>query len=198
MSAILSNSEVSSIIDFWFHPSDHPDYGKGRMEWYKKDENFDNEIRNKFGSLVAKAVENEVTSNQDDPKSVLAHILLLDQFTRNIYRGDSKTYAGDGKALELAQYLVSTKKDTTLPGQLRSYVYLPYMHSEDVNIQNECVALSTKLNEETGIFGSLVQYAIMHQQVVVKYGRFPHRNTILGRESSPEELDYLAQPGSGF
>ena len=193
----LTSTEVDSIIDFWFLPKDNPGYGKQRSEWFMKNEDFDNEIRAKFGPLVEKAIAAELVTDDNDPTSSLAHIILLDQFTRNLFRGDKKSYQADNIASLLSRSLVSNGKDMSLPPHMRIFVYMPLMHSESVEHQNQCVELMKKLYEETNEFKHFLDYAIQHQGVVVKYGRFPHRNVIVGRESTEAELAYLALPGAG-
>lgn len=193
--AKLTPIEVDSIIDFWFLPKDNPGYGKARSEWFMKNENFDNEIRNKFGPLVEKAIAAELTSDANDALSCLANIILLDQFTRNLFRGDKKAFQGDHIAFALSQSLISSGKDLTLPPQLRMHVYMPLMHTENIEVQNQCIDLFKKLNE---LNQQALDYAIQHQDVVAKYGRFPHRNVIVNRESTEAELAYLSKAGAGF
>ena len=128
----------------------------------------------------------------------VAHIILLDQLTRNVYRGDKKTYQGDSIALALTKSLIASGEDSSLPPFYRTFVYMTLMHSEAVEDQKLCIEKFTKLNEETNSHKANIDYGIKHLEVIEKFGRFPHRNAMLGRESTPAELEYLAQPGAGF
>lgn len=136
----------------------------------------------------------------DDAPSRLAEILLLDQFTRNIFRDTPRAFAGDAQALALANDLMNNGLDLTLPPFMRWFAYLPFEHSESLADQEHAVALFTRLRTDTqdGAFDAALDYAIRHRDVVARFGRFPHRNAILGRASTAEELSFLSQPGSSF
>jgi len=128
----------------------------------------------------------------------LAEILLLDQFTRNVFRGTPRAFAGDARALVLAQQLVAGGAHLALHTVQRSFAYLPFEHAEDAALQAESVRLFTALAAADAGRADALDYAVRHQAVIQRFGRFPHRNAILGRSSSAEELAYLAQPGAGF
>jgi uncharacterized protein (DUF924 family) len=182
-------SAAREILDFWFG-----DQGQQRPEWFRKDEAFDTSIRQRFGSLVERALAGErLDANDDAAHSALARVLLLDQFTRNIYRGTPRAFAGDALALTTARAMVARGEDVELSTLQRVFVYLPFEHAEDLAMQHE----SLRLFEQLGDAGFL-DYARRHAVVVERFGRFPHRNAILGRISTPEEIEYLKQPGSGF
>jgi len=151
---------------------------------------------------VQTAAAGEYDDWKQDAESALALLLLLDQFPRNLYRGNLRSFATDGKALALAQYIVDAQMDQRLIPAQRFFVYVPFEHSENSEDQQRCVDLMRQLNEafpdlEPGLKGGL-DYAIRHQAVIERFGRFPHRNQVLGRISTPEEIEYLKQPGSGF
>jgi uncharacterized protein (DUF924 family) len=133
-------------------------------------------------------------------EALLAHILLLDQFTRNIFRDTPRAFAGDAQALSLATTLVATGRDKNLSPFLRWFAYLPFEHSESLLEQERAVALFAGLRREMQLeaFDSAYDYALRHREVIARFGRFPHRNAILGRESTTEEAGSLGQPGSSF
>jgi len=133
----------------------------------------------------------------DTPEGALALILLLDQMPRNIHRGTKLAFASDGQALALARRLVARGFDQTLPAVMRLFVYLPFTHAEELGAQDECVKLVESLPEAPWRANAL-KSAIAHRDVIVRFGRFAHRNAILGRVSTPEEQTYLAEPGAGF
>src|SRR5262249_43076144 len=132
-----------------------------------------------------------------EPHGALACVLLLDQFTRNIHRGTPEAFAGDGRALGIAQRVVTSGEDGQLKRHERSFLYLPYEHSEDPEVQEQSIPLFTRLRDETGLTGPL-EWALKHAAVIRRFGRFPHRNAILGRPSTAEEIAFLAGPGSRF
>jgi uncharacterized protein (DUF924 family) len=188
-----------AILDFWFLPPDHPGYGAYRAEWFRKDAAFDAAIRVRFGSAVEAALASEAPVAATD-QDLLARILLLDQFTRNIFRGTPRAFAGDAQALRLAETLVAAGRDKNLTPWQRCFAYLPFEHSESQLDQERSVALFAGLRREMQheAFDGACDYAIRHRDVIERFGRFPHRNAILGRESRPEEIEFLKQPGSSF
>jgi uncharacterized protein (DUF924 family) len=187
-----------AVLDFWFLPPDHPGHGAYRPEWFHKDEAFDAIIRERFGADVEAALKHAPGTGSDE--ALLAHILLLDQFTRNIFRDTPRAFAGDAQALSLATTLVATGRDKNLSPFLRWFAYLPFEHSESLLEQERAVALFAGLRREMQLeaFDSAYDYALRHREVIARFGRFPHRNAILGRESTTEEAGFLGQPGSSF
>ena len=184
------------ILDFWFGSEGDPDYGAFRSAWFTKDEAFDNEIRERFADTYESAAAGELDGWREEARSGLALIIVLDQFSRNMFRGDGRTHAADGKALETARYAVENALDRELPTFQRHFVYMPYMHSEDIEVQRRSEALFERLREDGG--PDLMEYAVGHREIVERFGRFPHRNAILGRETTPEEAEFLKGPGSSF
>lgn len=184
---------AQDVLDFWFLPKDHPDHGKTRKEWFVKNDAFDEQIRTRFGALIDSAIDGGL--RDWDP---LARIVLLDQFTRNAYRGSPKAFAGDPLALAASKLLVDSGAHLALAPIQRWFVYMPFEHSEEPAMQDRSVALFTELAKAGPGFDSALDYALRHRVVIQRFGRFPHRNPILGRASTPEEVAYLAQPGSGF
>ena len=185
------------ILDFWFLPATDPAHGASRPEWFRKDPAFDAQIHERFGAIIAGALAGEFTGWDSDPHGALARIILLDQFTRNAFRDTPGAFAGDARALGAARALVDAGRDRLLMPVERWFVYLPFEHAEDRALQERSVALFDALAAEPGMDG-IADYAFRHRDVVARFGRFPHRNRILNRESTPEEVEFLKQPGSGF
>jgi uncharacterized protein (DUF924 family) len=188
-----------AVLDFWFLPPDHPGHGAYRPEWFRKDEAFDAAIRERFGAAVDAALNGSAPVDAPDA-SLLATILLLDQFTRNIFRGTPQAFDGDPQALKIAESLVASGRDKNLSPWQRWFAYLPFEHSESLLEQERSAALFTALAREMRheAFDSACDYALRHREVIVRFGRFPHRNAILGRESTAAEIEFLKQPGSSF
>jgi len=185
------------VLDFWFLPEGDPGHGKSRPEWFRKDPAFDALIRQRFGAVISRALAGEFTDWDSDPRGVLARIILLDQFTRNTQRDTPGAFAGDARALAAAGALVESGRDRMLDALEREFVYLPFEHAEDMAMQERSVALFTALAAEPGL-GDIAEYAVRHRDIIARFGRFPHRNRILGRSSTPEEIEFLKLPGSGF
>jgi uncharacterized protein (DUF924 family) len=175
-----------TILHFWFTeltPKDH----------FAKDAALDETIRTRFGATLEAAARCELFDWRTTPEGRLAEVLVLDQFSRNVYRNTPQAFAQDALALALAQELVASGQDRSLPLAQRSFAYMPYMHSESALVHTQAVALFAQLgNEDT------LRFEQRHQAIIERFGRYPHRNAILGRESTPEELAFLGEPGSGF
>ncbi len=197
-----SLSPATAILNFWFGLPSKATYGSYRKFWFVKDPDFDAKIRQQFLADVQKAAGGEYDGWTASPTDALALLLLLDQFPRNLYRGEPRSFATDAQALSVAEQLVDSGADQMLIPAQRFFVYIPFEHSEKMEHQNRCVALMQQLNQEfpeldEGLKGGL-DYAVRHRAVIERFGRFPHRNEILGRQSTPEELVFLQQPGSRF
>jgi uncharacterized protein (DUF924 family) len=190
--------QTGAVLDFWFLPADHPGHGAYRSEWFRKDDAFDAAIRERFGVAVESALDETFGEGPDE--ALIARILLLDQFTRNIFRGTPRSFAGDAQALQIAESLVAAGRDKNLTSWQRWFAYLPFEHDESLLAQERSVALFAALRREMQheAFDSAYDYALRHREVIERFGRFPHRNAILGRESTPEEVGFLKQPGSSF
>jgi len=179
------------VLAFWF--------GQPPKNWFRKDAAFDSEVRARFGATLDVAVSGGLRAWDDDgATSTLARILVLDQFTRNAWRGTPAAFAGDALALAAAQNLVASGADQSLTPQQRSFVYMPFEHAEDPAMQQQAIALFTQLVGEDPSFNESLTYARRHSAVIARFKRFPHRNAILGRASTPEEVAFLTEPGSGF
>ncbi len=197
---------VDEILHYWFGDNDDDlqvlnNYGK---LWFGKDHQLDREIKGRFGDLVGKANREGVLEGEEPaPKRSLATILLLDQFTRNIYRGEARAFASDPVALKLALEALKLGYDRLLRPIERVFLYLPLEHSEELAHQNRSVELFAQLKREVpeqqqAAFDGFLDYAIRHQLIIERFGRFPHRNQVLGRESTAEEIKFLQQPNSSF
>lgn len=184
---------AQDVLDFWFGAED-----TARPEWFRKDAAFDAEVARRFGAQVERAMNGELCDWDEHAPSALARVLLLDQFSRNIFRGTPRAFAGDALALAAARSMVERGQDRVLAAIRRSFVYLPFEHAEDRLAQEESVRLFTELASRASGMEETLDYALRHRDIVARFGRFPHRNAILGRISTPEEAAFLLQPGSGF
>ena len=202
------NPQAQAVFDFWFQPAPGQPADAPRREWFQKDEAFDREIAQRFGAEIALALEGKLHEwDAEGPQAALARIIVLDQFCRNVYRGEPLAFAGDHQALQAALDMVEDQEDQALPPLQRSFVYMPFEHAENMAMQDRAVALFTRMLEQEGPsvpaatrkgLESSLDYAQRHREVIQRFGRFPHRNAILGRESTPEEAAFLKLPGSGF
>ncbi|RKP43715.1 DUF924 family protein [Trinickia fusca] len=191
-------SAAREVLDFWFGAPDSPRFGRADSRWFARDDAFDAELTARFAPTLASACSGELDDWQRTPLGALALILVLDQFSRNLHRGHAQAFAGDARALAAAQQLVRTQADRLLPtSHHRVFAYLPFEHAESLEAQRESVRLFDALAEETGERGNL-EYAIRHWEIVERFGRFPHRNVVLGRTSTDEERAFLLEPNSSF
>jgi uncharacterized protein (DUF924 family) len=188
------------VLDFWFLAPTAQGYGKPRQEWFRKDPRFDAAIAGRFGGAIAQAVAGGLREwDEQGAHGALARILALAQLPRTAARGTAGSFAGDALALAAALELERGGADRALTPLQRWFAYLPFEHAEDARMQEKSVALFGELagGGDPDFVGAL-DYAHRHRGVIARFGRFPHRNAILGRASTPEELEYLEQPGSGF
>ena len=183
----------TEVLRFWFGVPP----GKARPEWFRKDAAFDADIRTRFGALHEAASRRGLDAWRAVPLSMLALVVVLDQFSRNLYRGDARAFAQDAHALECAREALARGDDRALLPVQRQFLYLPLEHSEDLADQERCVELMRSLEAYEPTRG-LTEWALKHRDIVARFGRFPHRNAALGRASTPEEVEFLKQPGSGF
>jgi len=190
-------SSVGGILDFWFGRENEPGYGEFRNVWFQKDEDFDREVQTRFREDHERAANGDLDEWREEARSALALVILLDQFPRNIFRGDAQTHATDAKAQEVSEHAIERALDRELPAFQRMFLYMPFMHSESIEAQRRSVELFQRLRDEPG-GPDVVSYAIGHRDIVERFGRFPHRNDILGRQTTPEEAEFLTQPGSSF
>lgn len=189
----------NEILDFWF-PADQ---ARANQLWWGKQPQLDAEIRDRFGPTLGAARAGLLDAWAEQPRDRLALIITLDQLSRNIHRDHPEAYAGDQQARALTHEGLARGHDRPLRPLERVFFYMPLEHSEFLADQESSVALMRTLAEEAEpdqreLFQGFVDYAIAHRDIVARFGRFPHRNAILGRVSTPEELEFLTQPGSSF
>lgn len=192
-------TQVDEILVFWFGKKDEEDYGKNRAIWFAKNPKpeFDREIQIRFLEDHEKAAAGKLDRWKEASQSCLALILLLDQFPRNIFRGTPCAFATDSQALALAQFAVAKGFDQELAKIQRWFIYLPFEHSENLDHQHQAVQLFRQLgNDPDTIY--MTASAIQHLEVIKRFGRFPHRNTVLGRATTQEEAEFLKRPNSSF
>jgi uncharacterized protein (DUF924 family) len=178
--------EIREVLDFWFSDQAKP-------HWFEASPAFDQTIRKRFGELFARAATGEFESWESSPEGSLALCILLDQMPRNMFRGDPSAYIADERALAVAERAIRAGFDQRLPAEQKQFLYLPFMHSEVLANQMRALALceAAKLREPA-------RHAAGHLKIIRRFGRFPHRNAILGRPSTPEELDFLEESGQSF
>ncbi|HEV7576173.1 MAG TPA: DUF924 family protein [Caldimonas sp.] len=190
--------DPEAVLDFWFGAPDSAEFGSARKAWFAKDDAFDASVRDRFGALIERALRGELEGWAESPRSALAQVLLLDQLTRNAFRGTARSFAGDARALAAASRMVGARQDEALPPFMRAFVYMPFEHAEGLAMQDEAIRLFARLVSEAPEHADMLDYAHRHRAVIERFGRFPHRNDILGRRATAEEIAFVQQPGSGF
>jgi uncharacterized protein (DUF924 family) len=183
----------AEVLSFWFGA----ERGKPRKAWFEKNEAFDREIRERFLPLYEEAAAGKMALLKETAADCLALIVVFDQFPRNMFRGTARAFATDPLALEAARHAVARGFDQGMLPVERTFVYLPFEHSEALADQHKACELFQPLDafpETQGVY----RYALAHREIIERFGRFPHRNAILGRASTPEELEFLKGPGSSF
>lgn len=214
--------DARAVLDCWFGEPDSPGFGAERKLWFSRDKAFDAMLRERFGALIEaangagsglenglesgleSAVENETTRDpaldhwQATPLGALALIIVLDQFSRNCHRNTPRAFAADRKAVQIARRLIGSGGDRLLPSaHHRAFAYLPFEHDETPASQRESLRLFKQLEAEPG-GKSYYRFAERHAAIIARFGRFPHRNAVLGRTSTAEEIAFLSKPGSSF
>jgi uncharacterized protein (DUF924 family) len=173
------------ILQFWFVEN-------GPDEWFKKDDAFDALIRERFLATYEAVIADRCTDWRANPEGRLAEIIVLDQFSRNMFRGTPLAFGADDKALALAQEAVAKGADKQVDPERRVFFYMPFMHSESLDVHKEALPLFEELGNE-----STLSYEHAHREILERFGRYPHRNEVLGRESTPEEVEFL-KTNDGF
>jgi len=177
---------VDDVLAFWFEEL-------GPADWYAGGDDVDNKIKERFGELHLRLKSELSVDGIDDARAALAAIIVFDQFPRNLYRGTAEAFSTDDMAVQIARRALDLELDSAMTDDEKSFLYMPFMHSEILADQERCVDLFRALSNEEGL-----NYAIEHRDIVAQYGRFPHRNKPLGRESTPAELEFLeSHPGYG-
>lgn len=193
-------TQAAKVLRFWFGDPDSKDtsYKQRRKLWFGKDPEFDRAVIERFRPLYNRAVAGMLDSWQTAPLTALALVIVFDQFPRNMFRGTPEAFATDNQALAVAKGAIELGFGQFMEPIQRIFLYLPLEHSENLEDQNEAVALYQILCDPNPELSDTLDSAVRHQAVIKQFGRFPHRNAILGRESTPEEVEFLQQPGSSF
>lgn len=178
--------DAEAVLHFWFVELEPRD-------WWRKDPELDQRIASRFGALLETAASGALAAWRGTARGRLAEIIVLDQFSRNIHRGSAEAFANDALALRLAEEAVAAGADLELPVEERRFVYMPYMHSESAAVHEVAMRLFATPGLEKNL-----DFERRHKAVIDRFGRFPHRNALLGRESTAEEIEFLKQPGSSF
>ena len=186
MSAVPDSAHIDEVLRFWFAELSPED-------WFGGGEAVDERVRERFLDLHENLRDGVPAAWRATPRGMLAAVIALDQFPRNMYRGDSRAFAADATALALAREAIARGFDRTMTDDQRKFLYLPFEHSEDPSVQARSVELFAALEDE-----ETTGYAIRHKEIIDRFGRFPHRNVALGRESTLEELEFLNEPDSSF
>ena len=189
--------EYQKVLNFWFGKPEDINYGKPREFWFVKNDEFDRKIKSQFYSLYEQAAAGKLHHWQQQPLSCLALIIILAQFPRNMFRGSPQAFATDDRAKTHAKYAITNQFDLQLIPVQRWFIYLPFEHSENLEDQETSIELFARLQAHADS-KSAIDYAYRHWQVMQRFGRFPHRNRVLGRTNTPEETEFLKQSGSGF
>jgi uncharacterized protein (DUF924 family) len=175
------------ILHFWFEEAT-------TSQWFARDDAFDAAIRERFGEAHRMAVAGELWPWRQSAEGRLAEIIIIDQFSRNIYRDDPRAFAWDAMALALSQEAIDRGEDDALTGKLqRKFLYMPFMHSESAAMHEMAMRLFADIDD-----ADTLKYEKLHKKVIDKFGRYPHRNAVLGRQTTPEEAAFLKQPDSAF
>jgi len=178
--------KYKQIIDFWFNEVE-PE------KWWKKDALFDALLLDRFSDIHARACCCELFEWRSEPEGRLAEVIVLDQFSRNMFRDTPQAFANDALSLSLSQEAIACGADKALTQVQRCFLYMPFMHSESLLIHEHAVELFRNNGDQNNL-----DYELRHQKIIEKFGRYPHRNVILGRRSTEEEIAFLTQPGSSF
>lgn len=174
--------DAFELLDFW--------WSAGPGKWFRRDDDFDRDCRERFAELAESAARGELEAWKATPHGCLALILLLDQIPRNVHRESARAFATDGEALATAEHAIAQRFPSAYPPGARIFFYMPFMHAEDLDTQRRGVDLFRILGEHDSF-----HYALIHLDVISRFGRFPHRNAVLGRETTPEERAYLETGG---
>ena len=188
----MNAPDFTDVLDFWFGAPDSAERGRPRKSWFQKSETFDADIRRRFLDTWGQAARGELERWRMTPLASLALVVVLDQFPRNMFRGTARAFSSDSLALGAARSMISQEFDRLLSPAERSFAYLPFEHAEDLAAQRRSLALFQALDPEH------IEYPRRHYEIIARFGRFPHRNAMLGRESTGEEIEFLRLPGSSF
>lgn len=184
MNITMMNAQI--VLDFWFSP-DHKAF------WFSKSDDFDRQLQETFGEVFERACRAELYPWRETATGRLAEIIILDQFSRNFFRDDPRAFVQDPMALVLSQEAIRLELDQQLDVEQRAFLYMPFMHSESMVIHEQALQLFEQLGNPINL-----EFEIRHKVIIDRFGRYPHRNQVLSRTSTPEELTFLRQPNSHF
>ena len=182
----VEDGEIHAVLDFWLLRT-------GPDKWFSRDDSLDGEIRSRFSALHQRAVAGALSKWRETPGGCLAEIILLDQFSRNLFSDDARAYAADGQAREVMDHALARGFDGDMSANERRFLYMPLQHSENAADQARSVELFRGLEDDEAF-----QFTLRHQEIVSRFGRFPHRNAALGCASTAEEIAFLSEPNSSF
>lgn len=188
-----TKSLTKAVTDFWFGAPGSPEFDQQHAQWFAKDQGFDQKIHDQFGTAINAAGRGELAPMAKTPEGTVALLVLLDQFTRNIYRDSAGMFSNDHYAIKIADAAIQQGFDLKVSPVMRSFFYLPYEHSEDLGLQNCAVDLFNALGNAEAL-----KWAIAHRDIIARFGRFPHRNELLNRTSTVAEVAFLKEPNSTF
>lgn len=202
MSDATALAAPEDVLRFWLGEPGAPPLANAER-WFAKDDALDREIEERFGPTLEAGARGELSAWKATPRGRLALVVLFDQFSRNVFRGQPRAFAQDGLARDLSLEAIAAGDEGDLGLVERQFLYMPLMHAEDVDLQRQCVAAFTRIRDRASgelraYFDNAIDFAVRHADIVERFGRFPHRNAILGRASTPAETAFLTQPGSSF
>jgi uncharacterized protein (DUF924 family) len=191
-------SRIDEILTFWFGRNEGSSFAARKALWFGGGQGFDNEVRRKLAADHEQAAARHLDHWQETPRGCLALVLLLDQVPRNIFRGSPRAYATDARALDIAEHGFTSGFDRLLPPAQRLFLGLPFMHSERLQHQHRALAVARQCHVEDSEMEDAVKNALQHLAIIERFGRFPHRDALLGRRTTLEEAAFLQEPGSSF
>ena len=195
---MTDSTSIREVLEFWFGAPYDPARDEKRKEWWRKNAVFDARISLRFGALHDDAGAGALDDWRNSADGCLALLILLDQFSRNLYRGDARSFANDERAREIARHAIENGFDRRQSTVERTFFYMPFMHSEALADQRDCLARFEALTGDNEDRDANRKGALRHLEIIERFGRFPHRNNVLGRASTPEEIEFLKEPGSSF
>ncbi len=184
---------IDQVLDFWFGTHDAADYGQPKAFWFQSTPEMDKKIADTFAQAYEQAAAGELDELTYSAEGSLTLVILLDQFPRNMFRGTPKAFATDARGLDVAKNAIKLGFDKGMTDFKCKFLYVPFMHSESLEDQDRGIELFGKFGDNPGL-----EYARAHRDIIAHFGRFPHRNVILGRDSTAEEIEFLKEPGSSF
>jgi uncharacterized protein (DUF924 family) len=190
-------NEGEAVLAFWFGVPGEPGHGEPRETWFRRSDSFDAEIRARFAALHTRAARGLLDDWMIEPETALALVIVLDQFSRNLFRDSPRAFENDARALDFARQAVTLGHDGAYAPVPRLFFYLPFEHSEALADQERAVALIAAMEDHPGKERSL-EFAVRHRDVIARFGRFPHRNAVLGRQSTDDEIAFLRENERGF